>query len=98
MVIARQRDFFAARGQEVEWKTFDYDEPRDLGALLEAAPDDRLPNLRDATLLVPGERVAASARSLGWRGPLVVAPSAEDGVMLATLARQSGRAGPSGGA
>ena len=69
-----------------------------LGALLEAAPDDRLPTLRDATLLVPGERVAASARSLGWRGPLVVAPSAEDGVMLATLARQSGRAGPSGGA
>jgi uroporphyrinogen-III synthase len=69
-----------------------------LGALLEAAPDDRLPTLRDATLLVPGERVAASARSLGWRGPLVVAPSAEDGVMLAALARQSGRAGPSGGA
>jgi len=42
--------------------------------------------------------VAASARSLGWRGPLVVTPSAEDGVMLAALARQSARAGPSGGA
>ncbi len=69
-----------------------------LGALLEAAPDDRLPKLRDATLLVPGERVAASARSLGWRGPLVVAPSAEDSVMLDALARQSGRAGSSGGA
>jgi uroporphyrinogen-III synthase len=69
-----------------------------LGALLEAAPDGRLPKLRDGTLLVPGERVAASARSLGWRGPLVVAPSAEDGVMFATLARHSGCAGPSGGA
>jgi len=69
-----------------------------LGALLEAAPDGRLPRLRDATLLVPGERVATSARSLGWRGPLVVAPSAEDSVMFATLARHSGCAGPSGGA
>ena len=69
-----------------------------LGALLETAPDGRLPKLRDATLLVPGERVAASARSLGWRGPLVVAPSAEDGVMFATLARHSSCAGPFGGA
>jgi len=69
-----------------------------LGALLETAPDGRLPKLRDATLLVPGERVAASARSLGWRGPLVIAPSAEDGVMFATLARHSSCAGPFGGA
>lgn len=29
-VIARQREFFAARGQRVEWKTYDYDEPADL--------------------------------------------------------------------
>jgi uroporphyrinogen-III synthase len=69
-----------------------------LSALLEATPDGRLPKLRDSTLLVPGERVAASARSLGWRGPLVVAPSAEDGVMFATLARHSSCAGPFGGA
>ena len=27
-----------------------------LGALLDSAPDDRVPRLRDATLLVPGER------------------------------------------
>ena len=33
-VIARQRDFFAARGQQVEWKTYDYDEPADLGERL----------------------------------------------------------------
>ena len=36
-VIARQRDFFAGRGQELEWKTYDYDEPADLGARLVAA-------------------------------------------------------------
>lgn len=29
-VIERQRDFFAGRGQQVEWKTYDYDEPADL--------------------------------------------------------------------
>ena len=69
-----------------------------LRALLEAVPDGRLPKLRDATLLVPGDRVAASADNLGWRGPLIVATSAEDGMMFAALARHLGRAGPSGGA
>jgi hypothetical protein len=33
-VIARQRDFFADRGLQVEWKTYDYDEPADLGQRL----------------------------------------------------------------
>lgn len=28
--IARQRDFFAGRGQRVEWKTYGYDQPPDL--------------------------------------------------------------------
>ncbi len=37
MLISRQRDFFAARGQQVEWKTYDYDEPAVLGDLLEEA-------------------------------------------------------------
>ena len=69
-----------------------------LGALLDATPDGRLPKLRDAALLVPGERVAASARSLGWRGPLIVAPSAEDAAMFAALAQHSGYTGPSGAA
>jgi hypothetical protein len=36
-LVARQRDFFRARGQELEWKTYDYDEPADLGARLLAA-------------------------------------------------------------
>ncbi|WP_125776382.1 GNAT family N-acetyltransferase [Antribacter gilvus] len=41
--IARQRDFFLDRGQPVEWKTYAYDEPADLGMLLVAAgfvPED----------------------------------------------------------
>jgi hypothetical protein len=33
-VIAAQRDFFAERGQPVEWKTYSYDPPADLGERL----------------------------------------------------------------
>ena len=64
-----------------------------LAALLQAVPDARLPRLRDAALLVPGERVAAAARADGWRGPLQVAASAEDAAMAAALpeAVSSGR-------
>ncbi|MGI5502960.1 GNAT family N-acetyltransferase [Lentzea sp. CA-135723] len=36
-LIARQRDFFAARNQPVEWKTWGHDTPADLPARLEAA-------------------------------------------------------------
>ncbi|MBB2988114.1 GNAT family N-acetyltransferase [Terracoccus luteus] len=54
-VIAEQRDFFAARGQEVEWKTYDYDPPVDLAARLEAAgfvkEDDEALILGEATPL-----------------------------------------------
>ena len=42
-LIARQRDYFARRGEAVEWKTYDYDEPADLPARLRAAgfaPED----------------------------------------------------------
>ncbi len=35
--IAAQREFFAARGQAVEWKTYGYDEPADLPDRLVAA-------------------------------------------------------------
>lgn len=41
--IARQRDFFGRRGQRLEWKTYDYDEPADLPSRLERAgfaPED----------------------------------------------------------
>lgn len=36
-LIARQRDFFAARGESVEWKTRGHDRPADLPELLLAA-------------------------------------------------------------
>jgi uroporphyrinogen-III synthase len=57
-----------------------------LESLLELVPEPRVPWLRDLTLLVPGPRVAAAARRLGWRGAVVTAPSAEDGAMLEALA------------
>jgi uroporphyrinogen-III synthase len=56
-----------------------------LESLLAAAPAGRYGWLRDAPLLVPGERVAAAARRLDWRGPLIVAHSAEDDSMLDAL-------------
>ncbi|WP_443063640.1 GNAT family N-acetyltransferase [Streptomyces sp. NBC_00663] len=43
-LIARQRDFFAARGEAVEWKTRAHDTPADLTRRLRAAgfvPEDR---------------------------------------------------------
>jgi uroporphyrinogen-III synthase len=58
-----------------------------LTALLELAPAERCPRLRDAALLVPGERVAAAARGYGWRGRVVIAPGAEDAVMAEALGR-----------
>jgi len=42
-LILRQRDYFAARGEAVEWKTYGYDEPADLPGRLRAAgfvPED----------------------------------------------------------
>lgn len=36
-LIARQRDYFAARGEAVEWKIYGYDEPADLPDRLRAA-------------------------------------------------------------
>lgn len=44
LLIARQRDFFAARGEAVEWKTYAHDAPADLPARLRAAgfvPEER---------------------------------------------------------
>lgn len=50
-----------------------------------ALASSRVPALLDARLLVPGERVAEAARGHEWRGPLVVARSAEDEAMLEAL-------------
>lgn len=58
-----------------------------LDSLLELVPHARHPRLRYAALLVPGERVAAAARERYWCGRIIVAPSAEDATMVATLVR-----------
>jgi uroporphyrinogen-III synthase len=68
-----------------------------LEALLALAPEPRHATVRDANLLAPGKRVAAAARERGWRGPLIVARSAEDAAMLEALLewrRTKGAASP----
>lgn len=70
-----------------------------LAALLALAPGERCPRLLDAPLLVPGDRVAGSAREFGWRGPVMVARGAEDAVMADTLVGAfAGGSGPGDGA
>lgn len=56
-----------------------------LESLLALVPESVAPWLRDAALLLPGERVAAEAHRRGWRGPLVIARSAEDDIMVDAL-------------
>ena len=66
-LVLRVRDFFAQRGQKVEWKTYDYDEPSDLGARLEAAGFVR----EDDESLILGEAAPLAAQDLAlpeWRG------------------------------
>lgn len=58
-----------------------------LAALLALAPADECPRLRDALLVVPGDRVAAAARVQGWCGHVAVAASAEDAAMAEALGR-----------
>jgi hypothetical protein len=58
-VIARQRDFFAQRGQRVEWKTYGYDAPADLGERLAAA--GFVPEELEALILGDAEAVAVDA-------------------------------------
>jgi len=56
-----------------------------LEALLQLALPEAQAALIEAALLVPGDRVAATARRLGWRGPVVTSPTAEDATMLEAL-------------
>ena len=69
-----------------------------LAALLELAPADQCPRLRDAPLVVPGERVAAAARLQGWRGSVAIAPGADDAAMAGALARAVAAGNRGGGA
>lgn len=75
-LIARQRDFFAARGQRVEWKTYDYDEPADLGERLVAAGFVR----EDDEALILGEAAPLAAQEIALPEGVVVraADSYED--------------------
>jgi uroporphyrinogen-III synthase len=65
-----------------------------LEGLLALLPEPRFARLRDLPLVVPGERVARAARDRGWRGLLIVAPSAEDEAMLGALRAAAGPGGP----
>jgi len=46
-------------------------------------------SLRAATLVVPGPRVAASARELGWQGALIESAGAEDAAMVRAIVEQA---------
>ncbi len=56
-----------------------------LEALLQLVVPESRADLPDSALLVPGARVAAAARRLGWRGPIVTSATAEDAAMLEAL-------------
>jgi uroporphyrinogen-III synthase len=56
-----------------------------LDALLGLLPGPLADRLRTCALLLPGERVASAARERQWSGPILVAPTAEDGSMFAAL-------------
>ena len=59
-----------------------------LDALLQLTPAGDIEALQDSRLLVPGPRVAAAASRLGWKGPILLAPTAEDDAMIAALITQ----------
>jgi GNAT superfamily N-acetyltransferase len=66
-LIARQRDYFAARGESVEWKAYGHDQPPDLTDRLQAAgfvPED------EETVLV------------GLTAQMAVEPVLPDGIVL----------------
>lgn len=77
--VARQRDFFVARGQRVEWKTYSYDEPAGLGALLEAAGFVREDD--EALMLGEAESMVGLAPALE-RGLVVRAVASDEDVAL----------------
>jgi GNAT superfamily N-acetyltransferase len=58
-VIARQRDFFAQRGEAVEWKHHGHDEPADLPERLRRAGFE--PEEQETVVIGPAEPLAAAA-------------------------------------
>jgi hypothetical protein len=74
-VIARQRDFFADQGLRVEWKTYDYDEPADLGERLLRAGFVK----EDDEALILGEAAPLAAQDIRLpEGVTVRAAETED--------------------
>ncbi|HEX9773402.1 MAG TPA: uroporphyrinogen-III synthase [Steroidobacteraceae bacterium] len=69
-----------------------------LAACVRIVPEALQAALRDAPLLVPGARVAATARELAWRGPLIEADGALDAAMIAALIAHARDGRPAGGA
>jgi hypothetical protein len=67
-LIARERDFFAERGQQLEWKTYDYDEPDDLGERLFAAGFVK----EDDEALILGETAPLAAQQIDLPDGVVV--------------------------
>jgi len=57
-LIARQRDYFAARGEAVEWKTRGHDKPGDLTDRLRAA--GFVPEDQETVLIGAADRLAAT--------------------------------------
>lgn len=74
-LIERQRDFFAARGQAVEWKTRGHDRPPGLARLLQAA----------GFVAGDGETVMVGSAEACARDPVL-----PDGVALAPVATRAG--------
>jgi GNAT superfamily N-acetyltransferase len=73
-LIRRHRDFFAARGEAVEWKTRSHDLPTDLAERLGAAG------------FVAEERETVV---IGLTGPLASAPTVPDGIILRRVTSRS---------
>lgn len=104
--IARQVEFFRGRGQEVEWKTYGYDEPADLGERLVAAgfvaqaPEvvllGRCTDLVHDVTLPDGVRLSTPSSERGWDrvGRLVEAVWGREGVDIAQALRAEQQARP----
>ena len=69
-----------------------------LRALVRIVPTELEATLRATALVVPGPRVAAAARELGWDGELIEAASAEDSAMTSALVERARVARPAKGA
>jgi GNAT superfamily N-acetyltransferase len=74
-LIARQRDYFARRGEAVEWKTWAYDQPADLTGRLAAAG------------FVPGEPETVV---IGLASQMATDPVLPEGVVLSQVTEPAG--------